>query len=400
MDKFVCDHPWTHFEVNNPNGDVTMCCDNATVLGNVNAGTVEDIWNSGRFQDIRRQMRDLGAHAICPHTCPVLNGGKTYQRLDWTGDLDQGGQARANAERNDEEFRQGLLTLSSLPRWMRFAYSYACNLDCYHCYQRDDATQKLALPDAFMEQVRRLAKVFQVIFPFGGEPFLFKPVTAFLDEVEVDGGCRYFFVTNATLLDDRVFGMLERHKLGMIAVSLDAADAQTFDDLRKRGRKADWNEVMANLGRLRELRDRKGFTFTVSMTVNARNHDQIERFVDLGLAHDAEPLLILVTNPYQTYAFQQSYLRFSREQLAVMFAQIERSLPKVRARGFKEAETFLRQLKACLEEHASASNSLGTFAARKAARRLFNLLPDGVREPVRHFVRHLRAKALQRRMEG
>ena len=29
MSKFVCKHPWTHFEVNNPNGSVMMCCNNS-----------------------------------------------------------------------------------------------------------------------------------------------------------------------------------------------------------------------------------------------------------------------------------------------------------------------------------------------------------------------------------
>ena len=58
MKKFVCKHPWTHFEVNNPNGDVTMCCNNNTVLGNVNKGTVREIWNGEGFQKSRKRMLD------------------------------------------------------------------------------------------------------------------------------------------------------------------------------------------------------------------------------------------------------------------------------------------------------------------------------------------------------
>ena len=70
MKKFVCKHPWSHFEVNNPNGDVTMCCNNNTVLGNVNEGTIDEIWNGEGFQAARARMRDEGAYAMCPHTCP------------------------------------------------------------------------------------------------------------------------------------------------------------------------------------------------------------------------------------------------------------------------------------------------------------------------------------------
>ena len=61
MKKFVCKHPWSHFEVNNPNGDVTMCCNNNTVLGNVNKNSIEEIWNGKGFLESRERMRDEGA---------------------------------------------------------------------------------------------------------------------------------------------------------------------------------------------------------------------------------------------------------------------------------------------------------------------------------------------------
>ncbi len=396
MTKFVCDHPWTHFEVNNPNGTVTMCCDNNTALGNVGKDSITEIWNGDAYQDIRRQMRDRGAHAICPHTCPVLHGGKSYQRLNWTGELEDGGPARTNAELNQDEFDQGALTLESLPRWMRFTYSFACNLDCYHCFQREDATQNQKLPQSFLDEVTRLARVFQVIFPFGGEPFLFKPILKFLAETDTDPGCRYFFVTNATLLDEKIFALLRQKKLGLIAVSLDAANAATFDDLRKRGRKAEWSVVMDNLEQLQVLKREQGFTFTVSMTVNSRNYDQIERFIDLALSVDAEPLVSLVANPYETYAFQKEFLHFERRQFAVMFEQIDRSLPKLQRRRFTEAEAFLRQLSACLREHRAGANALAYFAIRKASRTVFHKLPLALRRPIRDMVQSMRNRKMKR----
>lgn len=400
MSKFVCNHPWTHFEVNNPNGDVTMCCDNGTVLGNLADGTIEEIWNGDGFQKMRREMRDRGALALCPHTCPVIYGGKGYQRMDWFADMEEGGPAKANAEMNEREFEAGLLKLESLPRWMRFAYSFACNLDCYHCFQREDATQNQKLPESFLEEVRRMAKVFQVVFPFGGEPFLFKPVLDFVENADIDHGCRYFFVTNATLLTDRIFDVLSQRRLGLLAVSLDAADAEAFELLRKRGRTADWNGVMANLKRLQELKCRRDFVFTVSMTVNSVNCGQIEKFIDLGLSLDAEPLIGLVANPYQTYSFQKQYLHFTREQFDLMFGQIERSLPKVRERGFAEAESFLLQLDACLKEHQAGGNSLGQFVAANAARSAFHMLPEMMQQPLRDVVQKVRGQRLAKFRKG
>ena len=158
MKKFVCKHPWSHFEVNNPNGDVTMCCNNNTVLGNVNDASIGEIWNGKGFRENRQRMLDEGAYAMCPHTCPVLLGGKKYENMDWYEELDEDGEPRQNAELNEQEFADGKTVLESDPRWLRFTYSYACNLDCYHCYQREDAKMRIKLPDGFMAELPDLAR--------------------------------------------------------------------------------------------------------------------------------------------------------------------------------------------------------------------------------------------------
>lgn len=395
MKKFVCDHPWTHFEVNNPNGDVTMCCDNSTVLGNVNDGEIEDIWNGERFQAIRRRMRDEGAHAICPVTCPVLQGGKRYRNLEWYKDLPTQSPARSNAEANERELASGALVLASLPRWMRFAYSYACNLDCYHCYQRDDAMLRNKLPAGFMRRLKELAPNYQVILPFGGEPFLYRPVLDLMDEAELTEGCKYYFITNATLFTGRVRAALEAKDLLGMAVSLDAATEKSFDILRLRGRKASWHTVLAGLAWLKEMKKKKPFEFSISMTLNKVNHAEIEAFVDLGLAHDAEPDIVLVANPDRTVDFQKRFLTFTDAEFAQMFAQIARSLPKVRARGFKDAETALLILKRTLEQHRASDNRLAVFTAKNYARSALRRLPENLQNPIRRAVQKVRTHLLE-----
>ena len=228
MNKFICKHPWSHFEINNPNGDVTMCCNNNTVLGNVNEGNVIDIWNGDKFQKVRKQMIKDGAHSMCPHTCPVLQGGKKYENLDWYKELSEDGEQRQNAELNETEFKNQEVKLESLPRWFRFTYSYACNLDCYHCYQREDATLRTKLPKSFMGEIPQYAKIAQMVYPFGGEPFYFGPVLEFLESHNSNLETRFFFITNGTLLTDRVYKILETVPISCMAVSLDAASEKTF----------------------------------------------------------------------------------------------------------------------------------------------------------------------------
>jgi molybdenum cofactor biosynthesis enzyme MoaA len=395
MKKFICKHPWSHFEVNNPNGDVTMCCNNDTVLGNVNGASIADIWNGSKFKAMRKRMVVEGAHAFCPHTCPVLQGGKKYENLDWYGELREDGEARRNAALNEQEYAERRQALTSTPRWLRFTYSYACNLDCYHCYQREDAKIRLKLPDSFMLEIPEYAKKSQVIYPFGGEPFFFKPVLDFLDKHDPDLESRFFFITNATLLTDRVYETLERLPITCMAASLDAATAESFEALRVRGRNADWQTVMTNLERLRDLKHRKGFTFSISMTLNSVNCGEIERFVDLALGVEAEPLVMLVANPYQTSEFQKKFLIFTDAQMDDMFAQIERALPKVQAAGLEDPETFLKQLQTALRHHREHDNILLNFNAANIARRAFYMLPEQFQGPVRRVVQEIRTRSFE-----
>ena len=401
MSKFVCKHPWSHFEVNNPNGDVTMCCNNDTVLGNVNEGSLSEIWNGPDFQNMRRRMQDEGAHAFCPPTCPVLQGGKRYENLDWFTELRSDGEVRKNAELNESEFDQGKVVLDSAPRWLRFTYSYACNLDCYHCYQREDAKIRRKLPDSFMEEAKRYSTSAQVIMPFGGEPFFFKPVLDFIDDIEEGGETRFFFITNGTILTDRIWRTLERMQISCMAVSLDAATASSYDTLRVRGRNAEWATVMNNLVRYKQLKETKNFQFTLSMTVNSVNAMEIESFVDLALSLDAEPLILLVANPDQTMEFHKKFLVFSGADFSEMDAQIERSLSKVRAKGgLSDAETYLEQLRAVLRQHRDMGNNPLRFAVTNFLRKSARKLPACVREPLRKVVTKARTKRFEKYRAG
>lgn len=372
-----------------------MCCNNDTVLGNVNDETVEEIWNGKKFEHIRQRMVEEGAHAFCPHTCPVLQGGKKYENLDWYTDLDPEGPIRKNAELNEEEYIAQKTFLDSKPRWVRFTYSYACNLDCYHCYQREDATLRYKLPERFMEELVDYVETAQIVYPFGGEPFFFSPVIDFLNNHNANTETRFYLITNATLLTDNVFETLNRLPIKTMAASLDAANALSFDLLRVRGRNASWDQVMANLDRLADLKRRKGFEFTLSMTLNTVNALEIEDFVDLALRFEAEPLIMLVANPHQTADFQKKFLTFTDVQFSEMERQINTSIPKVHAQKFSDAELYLDQLKLHLKVHRSGDNDPVKFAAKNAARTVFRHLPEQLQDPLRRVVQNRRRAALE-----
>ncbi len=184
--------------------------------------------------------------------------------------------------------------------------------------------------------------------------------------------------------------------ISTIAASLDAATALSFDLLRVRGRNANWDQVVANLERLSDLKKRKDFEFTVSMTLNSVNALEIEEFVDLALGLDAEPLIMLVANPYLTGDFQKKFLTFTDAQFTEMARQIEAGLIKVRAHGFSDSEIYLEQLGLHLKLHREGDNDPMHFATKKMARKVFRRLPEQVQDPLRRVVQKRRHNAMER----
>jgi hypothetical protein len=131
------------------------------------------------------------------------------------------------------------------------------------------------------------------------------------------------------------------------------------------------------------------------MTLNRVNAGEIEPFVDLALAHDAEPLIMLVSNPYQTIDFQRQFLNFTDAQFDDMQAQIDASLPKVRAAGSSDAETALLSLRAALREHRELDNSPLGYGSKTIARKAFHMLPETLQIPIRKTVQKRRNRRFE-----
>ena len=192
-----------------------------------------------------------------------------------------------------------------------------------------------------------------------------------LEQHDANLETRFHFITNATLLTDRIYDTIERLPISSIGASLDAATEESFMQLRVRGRNANWETVLSNLKRLQGLKHRKKFSFSLSMTLNTVNSGEIESFVDLALSFDAEPLIMLVANPYHTTEFQKLYLNFTDAQFAEMYTAIGNSIAKVKAHNFEDGEIFLNQLRQVLIQHRKTENNVSHFRAKKIARKAF-----------------------------
>lgn len=319
--KKICYNPWTHFEVNNPNGNVNMCVDCGTVLGNINDQSIEQIWNGKEYQEKRRMMFEQGAEKMCSPNCLRINGMKDYESLSWYQNVPPSSPLFVNACLNEEEIRQGNEILKSKPRWMRFTPSYQCNYRCYHCYQKGDRSDNVRLPEKYFADMKALAQYYQVLFIFGGEPTIFPEFSELLRLAGMNPYVLLAMVTNASNIH-KFADQIEKVKWLFIAVSLDAATSEMYKELRN---STQWERVNNNILFLSGLNKESKLTLTLAMTVNRKNYREIYDFVKLSDYYGATPKISMVCNP-AGISFYKKYMWLDKKKRADILAQIDRSL--------------------------------------------------------------------------
>lgn len=307
--KLICDCPFTKFEVNNPNGDVNFCTIHNMVLGNVNKNSIEEIWNGPAYKEVRRKFLDGKIFEICQRGCPAINGCKDYESMDWYKGLPKESAAYKNAVLNEEEMRSGKVELASKPRWLRFSTSYACNLKCYHCFQRQNRKDGLMLGKGFFEDVKKNLEYAQIVFFYGGEPLIEKDnldLMEYLGEKKLSA--RVLLISNGTVLDDRIKAILEKLNYGHIEVSVDSSDPKLYEELRY---PAKWADTIEHLKFFSALMKKKGGQFFISLTLNKKNKDELIRYIEFSRSLGATPYFQFVNNVFADESFRKNYEIFS-----------------------------------------------------------------------------------------
>lgn len=315
--KKICYNPWTHFEVNNPNGDVTMCCDVGTIMGNVNHNSIEEIWNGVPFQKARKEMYSIGGEKMCSPNCLLLNGGKNYQSFSWYQQTPHDSECYKNSQINEIEISQGKTILESEPRWMRFMLTYDCNYECYHCYQEGDRALSIQLPKSFIDSVIEKSPYFQFKFLFGGEPLLDKNFPVMLRNANVNFN-RFGMVTNGSLIH-KYQDIISSVDWSFISVSLDAANSKSYLALRK---SSQWDRIVNNLKILSDMKKQRHFVLTTSMTLNTVNYNEILEFTRLSVGFGADPKFTLVSDPGFDN-FYKEFLDFNKAKIKEILSQID-----------------------------------------------------------------------------
>jgi MoaA/NifB/PqqE/SkfB family radical SAM enzyme len=247
-------------------------------VGNIlTAESADDIWNSDEAVEIRRSILD-GDFSYCSRTlCSFITAQKLPRKDEITNPL----------------FRRYIdnhtTTLTESPQELDLSYDRTCNLACPSC-----RTGIIGTPDHEPDIYSRSRD--RVILPLlrkldgalyisgGGEAFASKHSRSILSVLNRRDypGLYLHLITNAQLLTPlrwKDFPDLPE-MVGTLSVSIDAAEANTYEKLRRPGK---WSTLMSNLELIAKMR-RSGQIrdFWINFVVQKENYREMLDFVELG----------------------------------------------------------------------------------------------------------------------
>jgi glycosyltransferase involved in cell wall biosynthesis/organic radical activating enzyme len=188
-----------------------------------------------------------------------------------------------NAKMAMDEFLAGAITVSSTPSMLTLETTSRCNLRCVMCPHAINAVNRPKhLEEEMVNKLNRFIIQAESIQLHGiGEPTSSPAFWKMLDLLPSASLCESSINTNLTLLDAERLEKLLNSNLKIINVSLDAAQADTYQKIRG----FSFEKVLANLEKLLLARNNSGKHFPLvylNMTLMRFNIEELPDFIRLG----------------------------------------------------------------------------------------------------------------------
>jgi len=169
-------------------------------------------------------------------------------------------------------------------RWrlLQIESAMACNLRCVMCPWteiREKTENRGIMTEQVWEAIRpHLPQVGSTDFTGGGEPLLQPRLVKWAAEAN-EAGCETGILTNGLLLTKDKAEELIETGLDWLCVSMDGADAETYEKIR---RGSDFDRVCENLANVAELRRGRTPKTMINFVIMNLNFHQIDEMVDLA----------------------------------------------------------------------------------------------------------------------
>jgi MoaA/NifB/PqqE/SkfB family radical SAM enzyme len=303
-----------------------------------------DLWNSPLLRLMRREMTGGEKSSRCRTMCRVVMGVEergisNFQRPD-----DELTPAIvANRRLLLEEIHAGRNVLTAKPLDLMIGVSAHCNISCGFC--DGPLGQYGDLSDRRREEIIALLPTLMSFGVSGpGEPLMNKNFLALLAHISDAGypSLSVSLTTNGTLLTPEFLARTVNVPWGSVRISLNAGSAATWE--RMTG-KPYFERVMRNLDALCALRDRRGrsFSVTLSLVLGSVQMGDLMKFAQI--VHDHRTAIIIEPmnddkRELSPWARPQRLSALADELRGVADAFVEKN-PDI-SRAFRAVEGFAR----------------------------------------------------------
>lgn len=338
-----CHIPWQQMVVD-ATGAVSPCSfwsgfgnDNG-LMGDSNSQSILEIWNSPKYQLLRKHMAEGDLEAAGCSKCFALKN-ELPMSLDYDPRCEEDGPSpyKANIETLKQEIDTGATCLKSKPTVVSFTPTHACNFRCTHCYQQDTRSTKVTREQVFQE-VRELFPTMVQVIAGGGEPFIQPFWKDFIESYKVEDNryLKFGTATNASMMSEKIFQGLSHFSRLNINISFDGGSKEVFEKVRVHG---NYEKVIGNIHEIKKLVSTKPESQAgLCMSVMKSNILDLPNFIKLSAGLD----LPFSFSPVTVMPPDESLCCFNniqeetkgwREALASARAEIGRSFKEIYLHG-------------------------------------------------------------------
>lgn len=315
MSDFFCAAPWKGVHVN-LDGDVRVCCAGRPgFLGNINQSSIHDILSSSKLKELRSTLKQgIGHSEYCKGCIDRNNSGHTERQ--WHNDTSK--EFSVSGASIDEPH---------LPAIVDIRWNNTCNLSCSYCSPYFSSTwgnltrtpnpaQVRSNYDELLEFVVSNSSSVRDVAMLGGEPLLINENARLLETLP--DPVQITIITNSAidLENSKVFNQLKKRKNVHWRISLDNTHQQ-YEYVRY---EADWNQLINNINKIKNLNHRMGVHSVYSIyncTRLVEFRKEMAKFVDHVQWQQVYPDYL---NPAY---FEDSVKQLARQEISNLFLQCQ-----------------------------------------------------------------------------
>ncbi|HLD29670.1 MAG TPA: tetratricopeptide repeat protein [bacterium] len=202
---------------------------------------------------------------------------------------------------NEIEITQKKTIIRSKPRWISFALSSRCDLDCYMCGLKEAfRNNEWDMPAKVLDELFQWLPHMEHVHWLGGEPFIYRNFKNIFLEAAKNDELLQMINTNALNIDGKWAEELAGHRV-TLKLSIDSIQKETYEGIRKGAR---FERLLKNIELIHYYRDKKSkeskgrklktFFYAVIMRNNYR---ELENFVRFAIHHRFDAVEIVPLSP-------------------------------------------------------------------------------------------------------